>query len=588
MTTKVTNIYNLKLTPSQFGQNSIVVNCSQYDSLFRVIQFNLYNGNAVYSIPEGSVVTIRGTKKDNTGFEYECDYSNNVVTFPIQQQITIFPGKVPAELRITSNGEIIGSWNFLFLVEESPLSDETTISETQLPLLEQAIEAADRLNEAFDDITEFTDETYPNAVQTIQNEGATQVANVTNEGTTQRGLVSSEGATQIANVQAEGTTQVGNVQAKGDEVIASIPSDYTELSGEVADLKSAIIRYPKIWNAVTDGGCDTTNTQDCSSIIQSAFDSASDGTVFYFPAGRYKISNALTLTGKNDIKIVGDGDSWNYGSRFFSGNAYTMLSIYGGNRLEISDILFYGNNISTSTAIGFEDNTPTTMDCRVGNTKIHDISIVGFKNGIRVNAPTGYMNFYRVHISRIQASGVGISIGELYHNTGTTDLGYTIIPNNIFIDNCTIDDLTNGAGLAAIRISVGHYIFIRNCDLCNFTGTNGYGIYIVNSAEANSRLSDISILGNSCYNNRVGVAISSVANPSIKRVNITANFIVGRIAEGQSAEYGVRVAINQNTPKIENLTVLGNTFNHTNSGFTNFAYSGAIDTENLYSAGVDI
>ena len=241
MTTKVTNVYNLKLTPSQFGQNSIVVNCSQYDSLFRVIQFNLFNGNAIYSIPEGSVVTIRGTKKDNTGFEYECDYSNNVVTFPLQQQITIFPGKVPSELRITKEGEIIGSWNFLFLVEESPLSDETTISETQLPLLEQAIEAAGRLNEAFDDIAEFTDETYPNAVQTIQSEGATQVSNVTNEGATQRGLVSSEGATQIANVQAEGTTQkglvaaegttqVGNVQAKGTEVLDSIPSDYTELS----------------------------------------------------------------------------------------------------------------------------------------------------------------------------------------------------------------------------------------------------------------------------------------------------------------------------------------------------------------------
>lgn len=142
MTTKVTNIYNLKLTPSQFGQNSIVVNCSQYDSLFRVIQFNLYNGNAVYSIPDGSVVTIRGTKKDNTGFEYECDYSNNVVTFPLQQQITIFPGKVPAELRITNNGEIIGSWNFLFLVEESPLTNDTIISETDLPLLESALQAA--------------------------------------------------------------------------------------------------------------------------------------------------------------------------------------------------------------------------------------------------------------------------------------------------------------------------------------------------------------------------------------------------------------------------------------------------------------
>lgn len=252
MTTKVTNIYNLKLTPSQFGQNSIVVNCSQYDSLFRVIQFNLFNGNAVYSIPEGSVVTIRGTKKDNTGFEYECDYSNNVVTFPLQQQITIFPGKVPSELRITKEGEIIGSWNFLFLIEESPLSDDTTISETQLPLLEQAIEAAGRLNEAFDDIAEFTDETYPNAVQTIQNEGATQVSNVTNEGTTQRGLVSSEGATQIANVQAEGATQVANVQAKGTEVLDSIPSDYTELSGEVSHLSQNIDSMRKAFPTSTN------------------------------------------------------------------------------------------------------------------------------------------------------------------------------------------------------------------------------------------------------------------------------------------------------------------------------------------------
>lgn len=142
MTVKVTNTYNLKLTPSQFGQNSMVVNCSQYDSLYRVIQFNLFNGNAIYSIPEGSVVTIRGTKKDMTGFEYECDYSNNVVTFPIRDQITIYPGKVPAELRIVNDGEIIGSWNFVFLVEESPLDENTIISETDLPLLESALEAA--------------------------------------------------------------------------------------------------------------------------------------------------------------------------------------------------------------------------------------------------------------------------------------------------------------------------------------------------------------------------------------------------------------------------------------------------------------
>lgn len=138
----LTNTYCLKMTPSQFGQSSVVVNCSQYDSLFRVIQFNLYNGNNEFSIPDNCVVTIRGTKKDLTGFEYQCEYEGNVVTFPIQNQVTVLPGKVPAEIRVTSGNEIIGSWNFVFLVEESPLDENTIISETDLPLLESALEAA--------------------------------------------------------------------------------------------------------------------------------------------------------------------------------------------------------------------------------------------------------------------------------------------------------------------------------------------------------------------------------------------------------------------------------------------------------------
>lgn len=138
----LTNTYCLKMTPSQFGQSSVVVNCSQYDSLFRVIQFSLYNGINEFSIPDNCVVTIRGTKKDLTGFEYQCEYEDNVVTFPIQNQVTVLPGKVPAEIRVTSGNEIIGSWNFVFLVEESPLDENTIISETDLPLLESALEAA--------------------------------------------------------------------------------------------------------------------------------------------------------------------------------------------------------------------------------------------------------------------------------------------------------------------------------------------------------------------------------------------------------------------------------------------------------------
>lgn len=44
----------------------------------------------------------------------------------------------------------------------------------------------------------------------------------------------------LDDVTAEGATQVAAVQARGDQVIASIPSDYSTLTGEVGSLKSAI------------------------------------------------------------------------------------------------------------------------------------------------------------------------------------------------------------------------------------------------------------------------------------------------------------------------------------------------------------
>jgi len=70
----------------------------------------------------------------------------------------------------------------------------------------------------------------------VQDEGTTQVGNVNNAGTDQVSAVNQAGQTQVEYVTNEGTTQVDRVQDKGDEVIASIPSDYSDLTAEVDDL----------------------------------------------------------------------------------------------------------------------------------------------------------------------------------------------------------------------------------------------------------------------------------------------------------------------------------------------------------------
>lgn len=142
----ITQTYNLNLIPEKVP---IIVNCSQYDADSRNIEMNIYNGVVPFTIPNGTAVTVRGTKNDNTGFEYPCTFSESVVSFGIQDQMTVFPGKVPCEIRFTNNG-ILGTCNFILNVEPTTLDSDITISETDLPLLEEAEQNAARAEAAAD------------------------------------------------------------------------------------------------------------------------------------------------------------------------------------------------------------------------------------------------------------------------------------------------------------------------------------------------------------------------------------------------------------------------------------------------------
>ena len=131
-----TQTINLNLIPQGVQP---VIHVSQYDKGQTWI-FKLMVGNAYYQIPAGASVTIEGTKKDGTGFQYACTYSGYEVTAIEQQQMTVLAGDVPAELRITKGSELIGTLNFIIRVEQAALSDDTVISETELPLIEEIAE----------------------------------------------------------------------------------------------------------------------------------------------------------------------------------------------------------------------------------------------------------------------------------------------------------------------------------------------------------------------------------------------------------------------------------------------------------------
>ena len=138
-----TQEFNLDLIPNGIAP---IVHVSQYDE-GQTWAFNIVKENQLYVIPTGSSVTVQGTKKDDTGFQYDCSFDGSTVYVTETQQMTIFAGDVQAEIVIVNGDNRIATLNFIIRIERAPLNENTTISETELPLIEEAAELAQHVGE---------------------------------------------------------------------------------------------------------------------------------------------------------------------------------------------------------------------------------------------------------------------------------------------------------------------------------------------------------------------------------------------------------------------------------------------------------
>lgn len=131
------------------GAANDVVHVSQYDNDPGELIFELYDGDVPWSVPSGASVLINGLKPDKYGFSYSAtSISGNVVICNLTTQMTAVAGAVICELRVRNGAgtQIVGSANFVLAVEPAALTDETIISDTMIPLIEQAVEIASNLD----------------------------------------------------------------------------------------------------------------------------------------------------------------------------------------------------------------------------------------------------------------------------------------------------------------------------------------------------------------------------------------------------------------------------------------------------------
>lgn len=147
----ITQAINLNLIP---GQVLPRVNVSQYDSGTRTLRMTLFNGEQIFNVPSGASGYIQGTKPDRTGFQYAATVTagSNIVTIDITQQMTAVKGEVVCELVLANGSDRIATVNFIIYVEPAALADDTVISETDLPLIEQAAELAQEIEAIADQV----------------------------------------------------------------------------------------------------------------------------------------------------------------------------------------------------------------------------------------------------------------------------------------------------------------------------------------------------------------------------------------------------------------------------------------------------
>lgn len=213
---------NLSVIPSGVRP---VIPCSQYDNQLQALRFTLYKEGASFTIPNNAAVIINGYKPDNTAFSYAATaISGNVVTFAVTQQMTAVAGDVVCELRVRTEGEIIGTLNFILRVEPAPLQDDTVLSETDIPLIEQAIDIAANL-------AEYIQATYDNA------EAAEASANAAAASATAATTDAASAASDAASVQ-ELYDSIETAKTNANTAAAAANAAAANLSGITAEAES--------------------------------------------------------------------------------------------------------------------------------------------------------------------------------------------------------------------------------------------------------------------------------------------------------------------------------------------------------------
>ena len=254
----ITQTYSLDLVPNG---KPVVVPVSQYDN-DRMLVFKLFDGGVAFDASGVASAVFTGRKPDNYFFMAAMTVSTDNVSVELTTQMTAAAGNTTCEIILyDSEGNQLGTTNFVMQVEKAPVDDSTKISDSDISAILSALSDSQR---------------YANSAETAAEEAASTAESLESLMPASSGNVD-DILVRVANgsdwkpntadkVSYDNTTSeltATKVQGAVDEVAGKIAS----LQAVVGDMSAADVSY-----STSTSGIDANNTQEAIDVLANSRD----------------------------------------------------------------------------------------------------------------------------------------------------------------------------------------------------------------------------------------------------------------------------------------------------------------------------
>ena len=120
------------------------VHIVQYDNSQPIVAVKLFKNSERFVLPDGYEANLRFGKKDRT-FIYKpvlgCNQGRDTVYFAVDEQMSMFYGKVNPIIEFTYSGAVVGSSSIPFVIDKNPIQIGDVESKSDYPAIVERISA---------------------------------------------------------------------------------------------------------------------------------------------------------------------------------------------------------------------------------------------------------------------------------------------------------------------------------------------------------------------------------------------------------------------------------------------------------------